>query len=81
VTYTLPEEGGASLRAVGWKPVQGCGGKPWNHSKRVRQESPLFLAKKTRWEISVNDTLPARVVWPESAVLNAVQGELQVVAE
>src|SRR5713226_1085903 len=81
VTYTLPEEGGASLRAVGWKPVLGCGGRPWNHKKRVRQESPLFLTKKTRWEVSVKDISPSQVVFPESSALKAVQELLQVSAE
>lgn len=55
VTYTLPAEGGASLRAVGWKEIKNCGGSPWNHRKRQRKESPLFLLKKTRWEITTSD--------------------------
>lgn len=78
ITYTLPEEGGASLRAVGWKPVQGCGGKAWNHKKRGRQVDPLFLVKKTRWEICTNGfaTLP-QVDFPGAVLLGKVQMELQ----
>ena len=74
----MPEEGGASLRAVGWKPIQGCGGKAWNHKKRARQVNPLFLVKKTRWEIYTNNfaTLP-KVVFPDRALLEEVQIVLQ----
>lgn len=58
ITYTLPEEGGASLRAVGWKPTTGCGGKPWNSKKRKRDANPLYLLKKTRWEMVDKQALP-----------------------
>jgi hypothetical protein len=78
ITYTLAEEGGASLRAVGWKPVQGCGGKAWNHRKRVRQSDPLFLLKKTRWEISTHDFASApNVVFPDGPLLEEAQMVLQ----
>jgi hypothetical protein len=62
VTYTLPSEGGASLRAVGWKEVKGCGGDPWKSHKRQRQINPLFLIKKTRWEIAAPDYASSRPV-------------------
>src|SRR5579864_7367603 len=45
ITYTLPEEGGSSLRAVGWRPVENCGGVSWNTKKRTRKEDPIFLVK------------------------------------
>lgn len=65
LTYTLPEEGGASLRAVGWKEIKGCGGKAWNHKKRTRQENDLFLLKKTRWEVCTSDFCSCpEIVWP-----------------
>lgn len=62
VTYTLPDEGGASLRAVGWKEIKGCGGDPWKSRKRNRNENPLFLVKKTRWEIATLDYATSRPV-------------------
>jgi hypothetical protein len=66
ITYTLPEEGGASLRAVGWKPVEGCGGRSWNHKKRERKSDPVFLVKKTRWEIVTPDFSSGhQVIFPD----------------
>jgi hypothetical protein len=62
VTYTLPAEGGASLRAVRWKEIKGCGGDPWKSKKRQRQINPLFLVKKTRWEITTPDYAPSHAV-------------------
>jgi len=62
VTYTLPAEGGASLRAVGWKEVKGCGGDPWKSRKRSRQVNPLSLVKKTRWEVESPDYASSRPV-------------------
>jgi hypothetical protein len=79
VTYTLPEEGGASLRAVGWKAVEGCGGKAWNHKKRERKSDPLFLVKKTRWEIATPDfASPPNIIFPDCVSrLEEVQTTLQ----
>jgi hypothetical protein len=78
ITYTLPEEGGASLRAVGWEPVQGCGGRPWNHKKRARQANPLFLVKKTRWEVTTSDyTSSTPVLFPDKQVGEVIQETLQ----
>lgn len=36
LTYTLPEEGGASLRAAGWKLIGERGGGKWSRAKRER---------------------------------------------
>lgn len=62
VTYTLLRESGSSLRAVGWKCIKDCGGKPWNSKNRPRTDTPLTLEitleKKYRWEISLNTTTP-----------------------
>ena len=78
ITYTLPEEGGSSLRAVGWKAIEGCGGKAWNHKKRERKSDPLFLVKKTRWEICTSDFSSAqKIVFPNSMLLGEVQAALQ----
>jgi len=49
VTYTLPEEGGASLRAAGWRCVGEAGGGSWSRRARPRIDThPQQL--KLRWE-------------------------------
>jgi L-amino acid N-acyltransferase YncA len=49
VTYTLPEEGGASLRAAGWRLIGGAGGGSWSRESRPRvDEHPT--QRKLRWE-------------------------------
>jgi hypothetical protein len=49
VTYTLPEEGGTSLRASGWKCIGEAGGGKWSRTERPRvDEHPL--QRKMRWE-------------------------------
>lgn len=50
VTYTIPEEGGVSLRASGWKCIGQAGNTPWNHKSRPRVEkNPVQI--RFRWEI------------------------------
>lgn len=49
VTYTLPEEGGASLRASGWKCVGQAGGGSWGRTGRPRVDQHP-LQEKIRWE-------------------------------
>jgi len=49
VTYTLPEEGGASLRAAGWTLVGEAGGGNWNTPSRPRVDSD-HQQVKFRWE-------------------------------
>jgi hypothetical protein len=36
ITYVLPEEGGASLRASGWKCLGEAGGGSWSRKERPR---------------------------------------------
>lgn len=49
VTYTLPEEGGDSLRAAGWKLVGEAGGGSWSRAERPRVDThPTQI--KMRWE-------------------------------
>lgn len=48
-TYTLPSEGGASLRASGWMLIGERGGGTWSREARSREDkSPL--EKKHLWE-------------------------------
>ncbi|CAB4188263.1 hypothetical protein UFOVP1174_16 [uncultured Caudovirales phage] len=51
ITYTLPEEGGASLRASNWKCLGLKGGGNWNTKSRPRIDTPLELrGQKSLWE-------------------------------
>lgn len=50
ITYTLPEEGGASLRGAGWMLIGERGGGSWNcHSRPRVDKHPL--QEKLRWEM------------------------------
>lgn len=50
VTYTLPDEGGASLRAAGWECAGAAGGGSWNVPSRPRiDQAPT--QEKLRWEV------------------------------
>lgn len=49
ITYTLPEEGGASLRATGWTCIGERGGGSWNCPTRPRVDTAP-LQRKLLWE-------------------------------
>jgi hypothetical protein len=49
VTYTLPEEGGASLRAAGWRLIGEAGGGSWSRPSRARVDTHPTQGK-LRWE-------------------------------
>lgn len=52
VTFVLPSEGGASLRAAGWQLVaEDTGGGSWGREGRERKDKAP-TCKKNRWEIS-----------------------------
>lgn len=70
-TYTLPSEGGASLRASGWTDEGNAGGGQWKHTdgKPRRTDQPTDI--KTRWSKTfprpeVSLVLPD-VVWASDA--------------
>lgn len=51
ITYTLPAEGGASLRAAGWKCIGERGGGNWNVPSRPRIDTAeLLQGQKLLWE-------------------------------
>ena len=51
ITYTLPAEGGASLRAAGWRLVGQRGGGNCNRARRPRRDTPEALrVPKLVWE-------------------------------
>ena len=51
ITYTLPEEGGASLRAAGFKLIGEAGGGSWSRRLRPRVDTHP-MQKKLRWELT-----------------------------
>ena len=51
ITYTLPEEGGASLRAANWRCLGLRGGGNWNVKSRPRIDTDeLLRGQKLLWE-------------------------------
>ena len=51
ITYTLPAEGGASLRAAGWTLLGERGGGNWNTPSRPRIDTDeLLRGQKLLWE-------------------------------
>lgn len=51
ITYTLPEEGGASLRAAGWLLLGMRDGGAWNRPSRPRAGTPDHLrGRKCLWQ-------------------------------
>jgi len=51
ITYTLPEEGGASLKGSNWKCIGKAGGGSWNRKTRPRVDTHP-LQQKLRWEVN-----------------------------
>ena len=49
ITYTLEEEGGASLRASNWKLIGEAGGGKWSRKDRPRVDTHP-LQTKLKWE-------------------------------
>jgi hypothetical protein len=50
ITYTLPEEGGASLRAAGFRNLGEAGGGAWSRKSRPRIDTHP-QQKKLKWEV------------------------------
>jgi hypothetical protein len=48
LTYTLPEESGASLRAIGMRQDGMTEGRPWDRPKRPRS-ARYPVGPKVRW--------------------------------
>lgn len=57
VTYTLPKEGGTTLRAAGWRLIGQAGGGQWGNAKRPRVTMHPEL--KLRWQV---DEMPHAAV-------------------
>ncbi len=54
VTYTLPAEGGASLRGAGWRLIGEAGGGSWSRPSRGRVDKAPTETKH-RWEVSTDE--------------------------
>ena len=52
-TYTLPEEGGASLRGAGWKLVGETRGGKWVRSDGTPRNNSHPLGAKWLWEVEL----------------------------
>jgi hypothetical protein len=53
ITYTLPQEGGASLRGAGMRLLGEAGGGNWNTPSRPRVDTAALLqGQKLLWEIT-----------------------------
>lgn len=53
ITYTLLEEGGASLRGAGWKCLGEAGGGSWNRKSRPRNDQHP-TQRKLKWQMESN---------------------------
>lgn len=51
-TYTTPEEGGASLRAAGWRLIAETPGRSWSVPSRPRVDTHP-LGQKSLWEAAI----------------------------
>lgn len=51
ITYTLPEEGGSSLRGAGFKCIGASGGGSWSRTDRPRVDKHP-TQEKLKWEVT-----------------------------
>ncbi|NOY60448.1 MAG: hypothetical protein GXO75_16170 [Calditrichaeota bacterium] len=51
ITYTLQEESGSSLLAVGAEIVAEVNPQEWNNNKRKRKSQSVYKQYKFRWEL------------------------------
>jgi hypothetical protein len=70
LTYTLPEEGGASLRGAGWREDGQVQGKKWNPrlntewTARGERKNDWPTSNKTRWVMENIKAFDGEVKWP-----------------
>jgi len=63
-TYTLPSEGGASLRASGWTCEGRAGGGQWKHTDGRPRRTDQPTEPKTRWRKTLNVLPVANITVP-----------------
>ncbi|WP_367317750.1 XF1762 family protein [Microbulbifer spongiae] len=59
ITYTLPSEGGASLRGAGWSLIGKRGGGTWNRESRPRVDTHP-TGQKLLWQAPMNNVEATR---------------------
>ena len=65
ITYTLPEEGGASLRGSGFKLLGQAGGGSWSRTTRARVDKHP-LQTKLLWEVTTETPAITKTIEGES---------------
>ena len=66
-TYTLPVEGGASLKASGWVFEGEAGGGQWKHTDGKQRRTDQPNDAKYRWSKQLGTSRP-NIVFPSTAV-------------
>jgi hypothetical protein len=63
ITYTLEEEGGASLRAAGWNRDKDGITSWWTHAgtRTPAVDRPHMQSAKTRWSVRFRDPIIAEL--------------------
>ena len=74
-TYTIPSEGGASLRASGWVNEGAAGGGQWKHTDGKPRRTDQPTETKTRWALTFARP-DVSVLLPESVMEQDAQGVL-----
>ena len=74
-TYTLPIEGGASLRASGWVNEGDAGGGQWKHTDGKPRRTDQPTETKTRWALHFGRP-ELQVHMPQPVVQQQDQGVL-----
>lgn len=64
ITYTLPSEGGASLRGAGWDCLGERGGGSWSRDSRKREDEGRALGVKHAWFKGTWETPKSRPLMP-----------------
>jgi hypothetical protein len=64
-TYTLPHEGGASLRAAGWTEEATTAGGQWKHTDGKERRTDQPTEQKTRWSRQLRQT-PRPIHFPNT---------------
>lgn len=76
ITYTLPEEGGASLRGAGFRFIGERGGGQWSRPSRARKDSSTPQVKWL-WEATTITTPTHRTLSGIGSEITALQGKAQ----
>lgn len=79
-TYTLPDEGGASLRASGWVLEGQAGGGQWKHTDGKLRRTDQPIGVKFRWSKTLAKDRP-EIVLPKAIEIQRSLFEAALEAE